>query len=146
MTKTKKKIIIIAILIICIALIAFFAMDIGKPTITGYAVMTENSDLEMTAITYQEYEPLSLVGDFELPPTISTGDKIEVTYDGSIMETYPAKLGGVSKVKIIQEGDPSDVPDGILELFKEYGREVSEITEVYTMDISGYSSISSVKP
>ncbi len=97
-----------------------------KTTLEGYAVMTENSGLQMTAITYQAYEPLSIGGDFELPPTISTGDKIESTYDGSIMETYPAELSGVSNVKVIEEGDPSDVPEGILDIFREYGREVIE--------------------
>lgn len=124
--KIMKKFLIVIVLIVGIGMIAFFATEMRKPTLTGYAVMTENAGLEMTAITYQEYEPLSMSGDFKVPQTISTGDKIEVTYDGTIMETYPGILSNVSKVKIIEEGEPSDIPENILEIFKEYGREVIE--------------------
>ncbi len=68
-------------------------MPSSETTIDVHVLNTNNNDL---LVIHQEYGLIRVISDQE----IKTGDVLKITFNGGIMESYPAQLGGVSKIEI----------------------------------------------
>ncbi len=65
----------------------------SETTIDVHVLNTNNNDL---LVIHQEHGLIRVISDQE----IKTGDVLKITFNGGIMESYPAQLGGVSKIEI----------------------------------------------
>ena len=75
-------------------------------TMTFQAVVLEVSDLSILVMPVEGSAELDSSDRFSIPNKegieLQAGDMIEIEYDGSIMESYPAQLGEVYKITLIE--------------------------------------------
>ena len=99
----------------------------GKPMMTGYflAANAGNSGVCMI-LAYEGYpngQPVIMYDQSKsgaLFENFSTGDKIKITYDGAVYESYPAQTR-VYDCKLIERGGAENIPQNIRDILKEYG-------------------------
>lgn len=89
--------------------------EIGNEAVTDpsevkmIAVLTEIGDGTMTVVPVEGSWELNSSDTFAVPiehmeasPEPMVGDTLEITYSGDILETYPAGLGGVTRIHVIE--------------------------------------------
>lgn len=59
--------------------------------------------------------------DEETAGKFTDGDLIEIEYDGSIAESYPAQITSVYGAKLIEDGEISDIDESVLSDLREMG-------------------------
>ena len=86
-------------------------------TITFEAVVLETSDLSVLVTPVEGSAELASSDQFSIPNKegieLQAGDVIEIEYDGSIMESYPAQLGEVYKITLIEQAETNTMWDRI---------------------------------
>lgn len=103
--------------------------SIGTPAVPEDAVTMQGTILEigngeMIIEPVEGSDELTSADKYSVPmehmdasPEPQAGYLVEITYDGSIEETYPAKLGTVYFVKVVVQSDNSDCrefnPEGV---------------------------------
>ncbi len=74
--------------------------------VTFQAIVLECSDTSILAEPVEGSLELDSAGQFHIPniegTQLQAGDVIEIAYDGSIMETYPAQLGEVYNITLLE--------------------------------------------
>lgn len=116
----KKKLIVF--------LVAFILMQSGckekKPIITGYCLSIENGSYMIIATEgYPSGFPVTMDNKSEnkaLFENLRTGDKIKVTYDGIIQESYPGQMA-VYSCEIIEKGIIENISQDIFDQLTEMG-------------------------
>ena len=85
--------------------------------ITFQAVVLETSDLSILVTPVEGSAELASSDQFSIPNKegieLQAGDMIEIEYDGSIMESYPAQLGEVYKITLIEHVETDTMWDRI---------------------------------
>lgn len=104
MKKSKKMIIVLLIIILIIILFGFVADYVRKTTIRAVIVKVSESGLLV------DDGSLYTVG-FTNEGNIGfkQGQEVLIFFDGFVMETFPGKLGGVRKIKIIKEKSDREI-------------------------------------
>ena len=86
-------------------------------TVTFQAVVLEVSDLSILVMPVEGSAELDSSDQFSIPNKegieLQAGDMIEIEYDGSIMESYPAQLGEVYKITLIEYAESDTMWDRI---------------------------------
>lgn len=113
---SKKSNIILAIIVI----MAIVASAICYKLITNHfytinAVIVEVSDTGLFVIKADSPKELISLGfTDEGNIGFKQGQEISISFDGTIMESYPARLGHVKKIKIINEKSDIQIPESVL--------------------------------
>ena len=85
--------------------------------VTFQAIVLECSDTSILAEPVEGSLELDSAGQFHIPniegTQLQAGDVIEIAYDGSIMETYPAQLGEVYSITLIKQAKADSMRDKI---------------------------------
>lgn len=85
--------------------------------VTFQAIVLECSDTSILAEPVEGSLELDSADQFHIPNTEGTqlqaGDVIEIAYDGSILETYPAQLGEVYSITLIEQANADSMWDKI---------------------------------
>ena len=74
------------------------SMPSSETTIDVHVLSTNNNDL---LVIHEDHGLIRVVSDQE----IKTGDVLKITFNGGIMESYPAQLSGVSKIEVSEHMD-----------------------------------------
>lgn len=86
-------------------------------TTTFQAVVLESSDTSILAEPMEGSFESASSDQFNIPNKegikFQAGDVIEIEYDGSIMESYPAQLGKVYRITLIEQAESRTVWDRI---------------------------------
>lgn len=86
-------------------------------TVTFQAIVLECSETSILAEPVKGSIELDSADQFSVPNTegiqFQAGDVIEIAYDGSILETYPAQLGEVSSITLIEQAKTDSMWDKI---------------------------------
>ncbi|MDE7267103.1 MAG: hypothetical protein K2N89_06535 [Lachnospiraceae bacterium] len=86
-------------------------------TATFQAVVLESSDTSILAEPMEGSFESASSDQFSIPNKegiqLQAGDVIEIEYDGSIMESYPAQLGEVYRITLIEQAESKTVWDRI---------------------------------
>lgn len=85
--------------------------------VTFQAIVLECSDTSILAEPVEGSLELDSADQFHIPniegTQLQAGDVIEIAYDGSIMETYPAQLGEVYSITLIEQAKADSMWDKI---------------------------------
>ncbi|MBD5451905.1 MAG: DUF5301 domain-containing protein [Lachnospiraceae bacterium] len=85
--------------------------------ITFQAIVLEASDLSVLVTPVEDSAELVSSDQFSIPNKeeieLQEGDIIEIEYDGSIMESYPAQLGEVYRITLIEQAEAKTMWDRI---------------------------------
>lgn len=86
-------------------------------TVTFQAIVLECLETSILAEPVEGSTELNSADQFSVPNTegiqFQAGDVIEIAYDGSILETYPAQLGEVSGITLIEQAKTDAMWDKI---------------------------------
>lgn len=90
---------------------------LADAAVTFQAIVLECSDTSILAESVEGSLESDSSDQFQIPNIEGTqfqaGDVIEIAYDGSIMETYPAQLGKVYAITLIEQADTDTMWDKI---------------------------------
>lgn len=113
-------------------------------TVTFQAIVLECSETSILAEPVEGSTELNSADQFSVPNTegiqFQTGDVIEIAYDGSILETYPAQLGEVYSITLIEQAKTDSMWDKIPmvmindKLYYDTGKESSVVGRCGNMD------------
>lgn len=85
--------------------------------VTFQAIVLECSETSILAEPVEGSIELDSADQFSVPNTegmqFQAGDVLEIAYDGSILETYPAQLGKVSSITLIEQAKTDSMWDKI---------------------------------
>lgn len=110
----KKKTKIISIVLGILGIFVIFAL--ANTTANGRlkAVVVKVSDRHLMVMGVDQQELISVGYTKEGNIGYSQGQEVLIYFDGSVMESYPAQLGNVQKIKIVKQKSEVTIPDGIL--------------------------------
>lgn len=112
----KKKVIIgiIIVVVIILALVVITNyMDSGKVELKAVVVKVNEKNM-LVMETERANELVSVRFTDEGNIGFKQGQEIVICFDGMIMESYPAQIGNVQKIEIVQEKSNIEIPDNIL--------------------------------
>ena len=117
--KKFVKILGISLLVILIVAIILFAVGYiiiknYMETIKGVVVKVNDNSMLVMGITDNLSGLMSVGFTDEGNIGYKQGQEISIKFDGTIMESYPAQLGNVEKIKITQEKSDVEIPESIL--------------------------------
>ena len=107
----KRNILIIVLLIILILWISGMIANNTNSTLKAVVVKVHNNSLLVMGT--ENSSSLYTVG-FKGDVSYKQGQEILIYFDGTVMESYPAQLGNVSKIKIIKEKSNTEIPKDVL--------------------------------
>ena len=94
-----------------------FAEQNSPATVTFQAVVLESSDTSILAEPVEGSLESDSSDQFRIPKEegikLQAGDVIEIEYDGSILESYPAQLGEVYQITLIEQAKADSMWDKI---------------------------------
>lgn len=102
----KKKYIFIICLLLAVTATCFIFFhrkekEIEK-IVTGKVVEIQD---ESVLIQLENYRSVVIVGKEKLPKNSNVGDFLSITYTGGILETYPGRIEGISKIEFLEKGE-----------------------------------------
>lgn len=102
----KNKLIIIGVLLVCSLSACKKQEDSTQTAEVFEAVILEVSDNSILVEPVTGSPELNSSEQFNIPGEdgmeLHVGDKVEIEYNGEILETYPAQLGEVYKIKLLE--------------------------------------------
>ena len=103
------------------------AADTADSTVASEsgAVFSEGRFLRCKGSSYmiimEDYGPCTINLDEETAEKFTDGDLIQLEYDGSIAESYPAQISSVSGAELIEDGELTDIDESVLANLREMG-------------------------
>ena len=103
------------------------AADTADSTVASEsgAVFSEGRFLRCKGSSYmiimEDYDPCTINLDEETAEKFTDGDLIQIEYEGSIAESYPAQITNVYGAELMEDGELSDIDESILADLREMG-------------------------